>query len=210
MAEVPFPANSARSKAEPEPSVLKVDRVTKGGAIRRKKPIGKQLKETFVGGDINGAMQYVIFGVLIPAAKDAIADAGAQGIERLIFGESRKASRRGAPPSGRNGYVSYNHMGMGRPSEADQRRSMSRKARATHDFDEIVLNERSDAEQVIESMFDLLSQYDSVNVGDFYELIGEPSSAIDRKWGWTSLQGAGVARVRNGYLLNLPDPEPLD
>ena len=98
MAEVPFPPNSARSKTEPEP-IKKVDRVTEGGAIRRKKSLSKQFKETFVGGDINGAAQYVIFGVLIPAAKDAIADAGAQGIERLIFGESRKASRRGGPES---------------------------------------------------------------------------------------------------------------
>jgi hypothetical protein len=87
---------------------------------------------------------------------------------------------------------------------------MSRQARARHDFDEIVLESRTEAEEVIDRLFDLVSRYESATVADLYELVGLASSHTDHKWGWTDLRGAGVSRVRGGYLLDLPDPHPLN
>ena len=87
---------------------------------------------------------------------------------------------------------------------------MSRRAKATHNFDEIILATRHEAEEVIDRLFDLISRYETATVADLYELVGEDRSYTDDKWGWTDIRGAGVQRVRNGYLLNLPRPEPLD
>src|SRR3954454_10116741 len=88
--------------------------------------------------------------------------------------------------------------------------SMSRRARARHDFDEIVLESRGEAEEVIDRMYDLLSRYDSVSVADMYELTGIQSAHTDQKWGWTDLRGSTVTRTRaGGYLLDLPEPQPL-
>jgi len=42
-----------------------------------------------------------------------------------------------------------------------------------------------------------------------YELVGLDSTHTDHKWGWEELTGAGVSRIRGGYLLDLPEPEPL-
>jgi hypothetical protein len=78
-----------------------------------------------------------------------------------------------------------------------------------HDFDEIVLSSRREAEDVIDRLFDLVGQYGSATVSDLYELVGLPSTHTDNKWGWEDARGAGVTRVRNGYLLDLPEPEPL-
>jgi hypothetical protein len=199
-----FPPNSARAKIEAQED-KKVERVTSGEVSRRKKPLSTRFKETFLAGDARNAGSYVIFSVMIPAAKDMIADAGSQMIERIIFGESRRRGSR-APMSGPSGYVSYNRMPM---NDRPPNPTMSRRARARHDFDEIVLQSRSEAEEVIERLFDLLSRYDSASVADLYELTGIAGTHTDHKWGWTDLRGSDVVRVRNGYLLNLPEPEPL-
>ena len=81
---------------------------------------------------------------------------------------------------------------------------------AKHDFDEIVLDQRAEAEEVIDRLYDVVSRYESATVADLYDLVGLPSTHTDHKWGWTDLRGAGVSRIRDGYLLDLPDPEPLD
>ena len=197
-----FPPNSARANVPPDDEKPKVERVVEGEVSRRKKPLSKRFQDTFVTGDARNAFHFVVFSVLIPAAKDAVADAGSQWIERLIFGDTRRRGNR-APVSGPTGYVTYNRVPM---SDRPPTPAISRRARARHDFDEIVLQSRAEAEEVIERLFDLLSRYDS----DLYELTGIASTHTDQKWGWTELRGSGVTRVRNGYLLNLPEPESLD
>lgn len=204
--------DTKKTTARPKKDEKKVERVTSGEVIRRKKPLGKRFAETFGGGDARGVWGYIVLDVLIPAAKDMVADATSQGVERMLFGEARSSSRRGGfRSSGSNGYVSYNRFG---PSASRNRheetRSISRRSRATHDFDEIILATRVEAEEVIDRLFDLVSRYESATVADLYDLVGATGNYTDDKWGWTDIRGAGVTRVRNGYLLDLPKPEPLD
>lgn len=201
-----FPPNSDISKRKLSED-RNVERVTSGEPVRRKKSLRRQFGETFVAGDAKSALKYVVLDVLLPAAKDMIVDAGAQGIEKLIYGDSR---RRGSmhPQSGPTGYVQYNRFSGSR--QTSSQRALSRQGRARHDFDEIVLDSRAEAEEVIDRLFDLVSRYDTATVADLYELVGLASSHTDHKWGWTDIRGAGVSRIRDGYLLDLPDPYPLD
>jgi hypothetical protein len=202
-----FPSNSETSKRG-VPNAKNISPVVSSGATRRKKSLRKQFKETFVAGDARTAIQYVLFDVLLPAAKDMVVEAGSQGIEKLIFGDSR---RRGSTPpqTGPYGHIAYNRYSSGSRLPGPQR-AISRMARARHNFDEIVLDQRSEAEEVIDRLFDLVSRYESASVADLYELVGLAANHTDNKWGWTDLSGAGVSRIRGGYLLDLPEPEPLD
>lgn len=204
MNDTEFPPNSDKSRLG-ETEEKKVEQVTSSPATRRKKGLGKQFKKTFFGGDARSALSYMVYNVLIPAAKEALADAGEQGIRQLIFGETRR--QRSAPQSGPGGFVSYNRYAMGQGQQKP--RTLSPRGRARHDFDEIVLDTRQEAEEAIDRMFDLVGQYGSATVSDLYELVGIQSTHADQKWGWEELRGAGVSRVRGGYLLDLPDPEPL-
>lgn len=202
-----YPPNSKTIKSAPPDK--KVERITSVEATRRKKSLGKQFKETFIGGDAKSAVHYVIFGVLLPAAKDALVEAGSQGIEKLIFGESRKSRGMRTPAAGPLGYINYNRVMSDRMQSPN--RNMSKRGRSRHDFDEIVLDSRSEAEEVIDRLHDIVSQWESASVADLYELVGLSSTHIDHKWGWTDMRGATVSRLRNqGYLLDLPEPEPLD
>jgi hypothetical protein len=205
-----FPPNSDVSKQQ-KIEDKNVERITSGEVKRRKKSLRKQFSETFVAGDAKSALRYVVLDVLLPAAKDMIVEAGSQGIEKLIFGDSRRYRGVTRPQTGPYGNIAYNRMSEPSYSRlSGPQRALSRQARARHNFDEIVLDERAEAEEVIDRLFDLVSRYDTATVADLYELVGLPSSHTDHKWGWTRLQGAGVSRVRGGYLLDLPEPEPLD
>jgi hypothetical protein len=210
-----FPGNSNRKKAAEEPKVeqKKVDRVVTGEVVRRKKPWGKRFKEFFTGDDTQSVADYVMFDVALPALKDMVADVVSQGIERKLFGESRSSSRRRAS-SAPYGHVAYNRPGApiigGGRREDPRGPSMSRRGRATHDFDEVVLATRHEAEEVIDRLFDLVSRYDAATVSDLYDLLGISGQYTDEKYGWTDMRGASVTRIKGGYLLNLPRPVLLD
>jgi hypothetical protein len=217
-----FPSNSQRAKRavreEPKPPAesKKIEKVVEGEVVRRKKPLGRRVRETFLGGDGPTVWEYALETVVIPAMRDMFVDATIGSVERMVYGEARSAHRR---PGGRGipggGPVNYNGMARqvagGRVSvREDPRPALSRRARASHDFEEIILGSRTEAETVLEGMFSFLEQYDQVSVSELYELLGISSQFTDQRWGWTDLRGSRVERIRNGYLLNLPQTELLE
>jgi hypothetical protein len=207
-----FPSNSMGTPKVEEKEIPK--KVVTGKVITRKPPMGRRVREMFFGGDFNSVRSYVIDDVLLPAARDMIADAFSQGVERLIFGDSRPGGGRryasrtsGGVFGGGVGRTAYDRMSTRR----DDREPMSRRARANHNFEEIILQSRAEAEDVLEQMDLILERYKQVSVKDLYELVGENFHYTDEKWGWTGRGiGGRVTRTSNGYLLDLPRPEQLD
>lgn len=206
-----FPPNSKASKGPPKEPV---QRVTQADAVRRKPSLGKKFAQTFIGGDARTAWEYMIWENALPQARDLVVDVLQGGIERLFNGAVRPRSRGSGPNP--LGYVSYNSYSRG-PMRVDDRPPLptrpeiSRQARARHSFDEIILQTREDAEEVLSRMYDILgSQYEVVTVADLYGLVGIRPEHTDTMWGWTDLRGTQVGRVRGlGYLLDLPEPEHL-
>lgn len=199
---VNYQANSHKSKAGPEKEPKKVEKVVSGEVVQRKKPLGRKIADTFTGDDMQSVGGYILFEVMLPAAKTMISDAVSQGIERLLFGDSR--------PRGRTNYTSYNRMSGSSATRKDEPRTISRHARATHDFDEIVVESRGEAAAVLDQLTELIDRYNVATVNDLYELVGITGTFADDKWGWTDLRSASVRRVRDGYLLDLPRTSPLD
>jgi hypothetical protein len=194
-----------------------VKQVVTGKVVRRKKPLGTRFKETFFSGDgTRGVWGYVMGEVLVPAAKDMIVDATRNGVERAVFGESQRGPRGWRPgnsPSGHTRYDGYSRPSNTPPWRGSQpaQREISSRGRSQHNFDEIILDSRGEAEQVIDVLIDIVNEYGQATVADLYELVGITSAYTDPKYGWTSMQGAGVQHIRGGqYLLNLPKPQPLD
>lgn len=206
MNEDQFPGNSHRDK-KTAPEEKKIERVTTAEPIRRKKGLGRKFKDIFFKGDPRVIGHSLVDGILIPAAKDMIIDAVRDGVEKLVLGESHRTRRdRGA--YGDRPYVAYNKISRG-PMPAPER-AMSTRARARHDFDDIVLQNRAEAEEVLEKLWEIVSKYDTATVADLYELVGIRSTHVDHKWGWSDLRGATVIRVRDGFLLELPDVQPME
>ena len=211
-----YPGNSHKERdqkkvvREEKTEKVKVEKIISGEAVKRKKPLGKKIAETFGGDDMHSVGNYILMDVLLPAAKNMVADAVTQGVERMIFGDSR---RRNVSTGSRVNYTSYSsNKNSDKPSYSggSMSRSISQRARTVHDFDEVILQDRGEAEQVLDMLGEMIASYDVATVSDLYDLVGITGSFTDDKWGWTDLRGASISRVRDGYLLNLPRTQPLD
>lgn len=77
-------------------------------------------------------------------------------------------------------------------------------------FENITLASRADAEEVLDSMNEMLDLYDIVSVADLYDLVGIEGQHTDNNYGWTDLSRATVVRTSDGYLLKLPKPSPIN
>ena len=203
MAE--YKANSHRSKEErKKKKKKKVERVATGKVKTKKKSEIHKLTDVFISEDISSVKEYIIMDVLLPTVKKAISEMVTNGIDMLLYGEARgnRKDRGGSKVS----YSKYYDYGD-RDRDYDRRRTRTRMG---YDYDEIVLESRGEAEEVLERMDDLLDNYGIVSVADLYDLVGITGNYTDNKYGWTSLRNASVQRLRDGYLLKLPKALPLD
>lgn len=202
-----YKANSHRVREEQKSKEVverkKLEPIAKGKT--KKKSEVKKFADVFIAEDVTSVKEYVINDVLIPAAKKAISDIITNGIDMILYGEARGRDRRG------NGSkVSYTKY-YDRERDRDYDRSRSRTTRrSVYDYDDIILDTRGEAEEVLNRMDDLIDTYDIVSVADLYDLVGIQGNYTDNKYGWTNLRNATVQRVRDGYLLKLPKALPLD
>lgn len=202
-------AKKATSSEPAEPK--KIEKIVSGEVVQRKKPLMRRVVEGFAGEDVHDVGAYVMLEVALPAFKTMLSDMAAQGVERLLFGEA--APRRRGIRTNYNGMYSGNGPRIstgGGSSVRGEERTMSRRARAGFDFREIVIADRGEAQDVIDTLSDYLDQYDVVTVGQLYQLVGIVGSFQDDKWGWSDLAGTRISRVREGFLLELPRPMELD
>jgi hypothetical protein len=205
-----FPPNSHASKESTNQP--RVQKVTTGEVKTKRKSLRKQFSDAFVGGDIKSTMRYAMFDLLLPEARDLVWSVFSGGFEKWIFGDGRRRSRSQSGSSDSQYQATqyqYNRAYDRGPLMSGPTRALSRSARSKHNFDEIILGSRSEAEEVITQMFEVMNHYGEVSVADLYDLVGLPSSHTDYKWGWSNLRGAGTTRERDGYLLDLPDAEPI-
>ncbi len=201
--KIPNLPNNSLTKKENEPEKVEeklVKKVTTGKRIIKKKGFG----DIFFGETTRSVGSYILFEVLIPAAKSTISDMISNGIEMLLYGEPRNRRRdsrdRGKP------FVSYTAYYDKGERERDRERI---HGRSRFHLDEIVINSRSEANDVVEGMFAILDEYNAVTVADFLELVDIEGEYTDQNYGWTNLRDAEVRRVRDGYVVDLPQPKAL-
>lgn len=215
-----FPGNSKRPRPQdPEPErEKKIESVVTNPVESRKKPLFKRFTQIFIGGDSKSVLNYVLMDVVVPQLKEVLAESTSQGIERMIYGESRPGHRRGysarpggGPSTPYNRYAVRGNNPLGRAG-ADDRRPMAESR--TQDVDDLLFATMIEAETTLDRMYDMLRDYETVSVADLNSLIGRSSSYTDQKWGWTNLQGSRIYKNlggRNrGYVLELPRVVAID
>lgn len=212
-----YPTNSNKSKANPEEDTrTKREKIVTREVREKRKGLGHKVAETFAGDDMRSVGSYLLFDVIIPAAKTMISDAASQGVERMLFGDSRprRGNSYGGSNRGGQSYTSYSSVARtspaGRAGSSDGPREISRTGRALHDFREIVIPDRGDAQQVLRELESLIDNYNMASVADFYDFVGVTGDFQDQKFGWMDLASARIVRVRDGFILDLPRPESLD
>ena len=179
----------------------KVEKVVKGKVKTKKKGELSKFKDMFISEDVSDVKSYIFMDVLIPAAKKAISDIVRDGIDMILYGNThRRSSSSGAS------YVSYRSY-SDRDRRDDRRES---RTRTGYSYDDIVLEDRGEAEEVLERMTELIDTYDVVSVADLYDLVGKSCNYTGNKYGWTNVRNAEPIRVRDGYLLKMPKAGPIN
>lgn len=215
-----YPGNSQSKKRDkkvsiesPEDAKKPPEKIISGDVVRRKKPFHKRAAELFFGGsNPRDIWAYVLIDVLVPAGRDMIAGAARESIELLVYPDGRSISSRNRRHRSSSGgsRIRYDII-SDRGRERPDRREMSRRARSVHDFDEILLSSRVEAEEVIQQLYEYLERYEEVTLAQLYGLLGITPAYTDEKYGWLDLRGLRPVRTRGGeYLLDLPKPELLE
>lgn len=200
-----YQPNSHRSKelqAEKEREEKKVKKVVSGKA-KTKENKTRKITDVFISEDVNNVKSYIFMDVLVPAIKKAISDIVTDGIDMILYGESRGHK---AKASGNISYRSYYD------DKRNDRRDGDRYggARSRFDYDDIVFPTRGDAELVREQMVELIDHYGVVTVADMYDMADLSAPYTSNKYGWTNIRNAEPIRVRDGYVLKLPKAMPID
>src|SRR4051794_38766690 len=108
-----FPANSqkAKTRTEATPEPRKIERVTTATAEQRKRGLGRQFKDTFIGGSARMAAEYMVTEVVVPANQTTLIEAFQGGVERLILGDRGRPRRSTiSSPYANVGRVNYQGM----------------------------------------------------------------------------------------------------
>lgn len=195
-----YTPNSHKFKAEIAEK-KKVEKVVKGKVGTRKKTGVRKLTDIFVSEDAANVKSYILMDVLIPSVKKAVSDIVTNGIDMILYGESGRTKK--TSPSSKISYRSYYE-------RDDERYRESRKAKTGYSYDEIVLETRGEAEEVLTRMDELIETYGMVSVADLYDLVGITCNYTDNKYGWTSVRNAEPVRIRDGYMLKLSRPIPIN
>lgn len=182
---------SEREKVELESVVSNPVKVKKKGTIRR-------FLDLFVAEEQENIKEYVLLDVVVPALKDLIWKVATGSLEMKMWGNGRRTSS--SSSSSKISYSSYYDR------DRVQRES---KPRTGYNFDEIILENRGEAEDVLSRMDELISSYGMASVADFYDLVGIVGNHTDNKYGWTDIRNASVVRTRDGYIIKFPKAMPI-
>lgn len=178
----------------------KIQKVVHGKVKTKPKSGVSKITDVFISEDASNVKSYIVMDVLVPAVKKAISDIVRDGIDMILYGESR-----GRRSSTSSSYVSYRDY-----SRSDDRdRFRDSRTRSGYNHDDIILESRGEAEEVLTRMDELIDTYGVVSVADLYDLIGKSCEYTDNKYGWTNIRNAEPIRVRDGYMLKLPKALPI-
>lgn len=108
------------------------------------------------------------------------------------------------------GSASTYHNAQNQPSALMQaRESVQPNPKSSGNYEDVVCDTQQRAEAILAGAYELLNMYRVICVADLYELARIEPAPSDGSYGWMSLDGARISKVRDGFLLELPRPTLL-
>ena len=202
-----FPGNSRRDKSSKKPP--KLEKVGKSKVIVKEPDLGQKVKESFTSEAGKSILEYLILDVVVPNTKSLILDLVNQGLERRFYGDGSPRSRAYSSRK-TSGYQSYNRAFQSSTKPINTSQSRPSSSVNGPRFKNIIVGDRGEAEMHIDILSSRIDEYDVATLADLYELVGISGDFTDYKYGWTDSRGFRVRPVRDGYLLDLPEPKPID
>jgi hypothetical protein len=205
MSEPVYTPNSHKYKEEQKNATTVEKRVQKvvKSPVKTKKNEIRKFADIFISEDVANVKNYIFMDVLVPAIKKAIYDIVTNGIDMFLYGGSGK--NKNSSPGTKVSYRSYYDQ-----KNSGHHSSESNRSNTGFEYDDIIFNDRGEAEAALEQMKDAINRYGIVTVADLYDMAGLTAPYTSQKYGWFSVNGVMVTRVRDGYVLKLPKAEPAN
>lgn len=200
-----LPDNSRKGREEAKQKQAleekRAEKVVKG-KVKTKKNEMRNLRDMFISEDASNVGDYILMDVLIPSIKKALYDIVVGALDMSLFhGRGRDGKRSTAD---KISYRDYNGV-----SRRDERNYGDSRSSSKYSYDDIILETRGEAEDVLARMDEIMEDYDVVRVADLYDLVGITGEHTDNKYGWTNIRNAEVVRVRDGYKIKMPRALPI-
>lgn len=194
-----YKSNSHKSRERSAESLpeKKVEKIITGSAKSKKKSEARKIVDLFLPEGVDDFKSYVLGEVIGPIIRDAILDtvSGVLGVNNNSKPRNNGASR-----------VQYRKY----YDDRDKKSNISGSRRG-YEYDDIIIDNRGEAEEVLDRMYELLDTYGLVSVADLYDLVGKTANYTDNKYGWDNLDTANVVRAgRDGYMIRLPKAKALN
>lgn len=177
-------------------------KIVTGPVKTKKKNEVKKLGDLIFAEDFSTVKNHLVSEVLIPGAKKIFSELIKIGTDILIYGES---GRRDSSSGSKVSYRSYY-------DKSGERKTYSNDTRVRNrfDYEDIIINSRGEAEEILDQMQELIDTYDVVRVTDLYDMLDITAPYTGNRYGWKSINGAKPIRVDDGYILKLPRAQALD
>lgn len=167
-------------------------------AVSSRKPVVDRIKEALIGED-------VVNNIIIPGIQNLILD----GLERIFFhNNSRRSSgnyyyNNQPYESYYYGNPSYSYYQYNQPDQNVNRRQNK------PDYRNIIVRTKQDADAVLNQLVMRIKECQYATVADLLDLVNCPSEYTDSDWGWMNTRGLGIRRVSQGFLIVVPDAQPI-
>lgn len=176
----------------------------------RKQSLARKFLRYILADTIETARERTIKDVLLPGIRNLIFDTGNEMMAMLLFpGESdRPSGYRGGYSKRKGERTSYDKYYRDKDRRNSTRRESYRDS--AYDPDDIILDTRAQANDALDELDFIIHKYGQASIANFYDIVGVTGEWTDNRYGWTSLRGAGVKPVRDGFMIILPPTRVLD
>lgn len=211
-----YPGNSVKQRDEVQEalskavseSTPKVKQVAKGKV--RKQSRLKKFTRYIIEDNIESAKEKTLGEIIIPGVKTLIFDTLTDMLDIMLFGGNGAPMGRYAasPRVRKGGQTSYDKYYNGKTTGNGTRGGSYRDV--PYDPDDIILDTRAQANNALNELNNIILKYGQASVANFYDIVGVTGEWTDNRYGWTSLRGAGIKPVRDGFMIILPPTVVLD
>lgn len=195
--------NSFKAKEEQKERVKKNAVVSKTPATKKKSEIKKAAGLLF-SEDTSTVKDHLIQDVVIPTVKDLIVNVITDTVNIMFWGTTGRKN-------GNRSRVGYANRFDEVRDPRDRMREASRRDRSAIDYDDIVFDNRGDAEAVLANMDAAIEQFGVATVLDLFDFAGVTTrNYMADRYGWKNLANAEVRRIRDGFIIDLPRAFQID
>lgn len=180
-----------------------LQKVIKGSAgVKKQTNLGRVAGSMFTD-NMAGAKEHIIYDILIPSAKNFALEA-----VKSILGMSGNGNYRAPAQTvnyGRPTYTNYSNYSN------TYSNNTQRPSNQGIQYDNLVVNTKVEADDVLAAMNDTISRYGFVTVANLYQLVGRVDYPyVYDNYGWVGLPSAyPVANLDGTWSFKLPRAVPI-